>query len=231
MKVRIDSKVFTKFNPNLAVGFILIENFDDVTRLKQAAHLLLEAERYTMLSFNKETVKNHYLISPWNVAQQEFGPKAKHYHTSIEKLMKRVLDKKRARSTSALVNIVRYIALRNIVPYGIDDASKIHKSIAFKVATGREKVEGMRRIKKNALYYRDEERVLGMKLDYWKSKKTQLTKNTNSALIHFFALPPFRKDMLTHVMDETASLLKTFCGGKVTKVILDKKKKVATFKR
>ena len=73
MKISINKKVFSRFHSKFKVAFILVKNIDNNSKLRESLHLLEEAEQLIRLSFNKETVKNHHLMAPWSVAQEEFG--------------------------------------------------------------------------------------------------------------------------------------------------------------
>ena len=222
MKITVKKSVFKKFN-SLKIAFILVENIDNKSKLNESKHLLHDVEELIKLTFNKETIKNHDLISPWKVAQEEFGSKAKHYHTAVEKLLKKVLSGKSIKSRDVLTNLMNYVALKHIVPFGVDDYSKINGNLTFALSSGKEKVDALRELKKGALYYQDEKSILGMKLDFWKSKKTELDNKSKSALIHFEVMLPVTQKKLNEIVKETAQLVKTFCGGDVKIYFLNEK--------
>ncbi len=224
MIVRVKKEVFNQFNSKLKLGLIKVSDFNNNSKLKESIHLLREIEQMTRMTFNKKSVKDHNLISPWRVAQEKFGKKAQHYHTSVERLLKVVLRKKTVATKDVLTNLVRYLSLKHLVPYGLDDYSKINGDITFSLATGKERVGPLRTVKKNALYYKDKKNVLGTKLDYWKSRKTFLGKDSKSALIHIEALPPVNSKELNQMVREAKTLISSFCQGKIKSAVLDKKK-------
>jgi len=227
MKVEIKKSVFQKY-PQLKVAFISIKGADNRTKIKESVDMLKEIEHLIHLTFNKETIKNHHLISPWSVAQEEFGKEAKHYHTSVERLLKKVLRRQSVKTRTVLTNVVRYVALKDIVPFGVDDMEKVHGGLIFNLASGKEKVGALRSLKKDALYYKDSKSILGTKLDFWKNKKTALTPNSKDVLIHLEALPPIDSKKLTLILNETTALVRNFCGGKVKVVVLSKNKNSAS---
>lgn len=222
MNIYIKKEVFRKFHSELNIAFILAEGINNKKKLEESKHLLAEAEKLVHLEFNKDTIKTHLLISPWAVAQREFGKKAEHYHTSVEKLLQKVLSNKKIHANDTITNLIRHLALKNIIPIGIDDYNKINGGITFDIATGKEKVNA-KKLEKGALYYHDAKNILGTKLDYWKSPKTRVARNSTSVLVHFETLPPITKTKLDEVLNEAAALIKTFCGGKINVFILDKK--------
>jgi len=222
MKVTIAKKVFRKF-PKLRVAVLLVDNLDNSSRVKEAQNLLKEVSELIQLSFNKDTIKTHHLIAPWAVAQEEFGRKAKHYHTSVERLIKKVLKKRSLKAGDTLTNLLRFVSLKHIIPSGIDDANKVRRKLTFSISTGKEKV-GIRNVLPGTLFYRDDKQVLGTKLDFWKNKKTALKKKSTSAIIHFEALPPITNKKLQEVTKEMSMLVQDFCGGQVEMVTLSKAK-------
>jgi DNA/RNA-binding domain of Phe-tRNA-synthetase-like protein len=225
MKITIKKGVFKKYS-KLKIAFIFVEGIDNSMKLKESRHLLEETEQLIGFTFNKDTAKTHLLISPWKTAQEEFGKEAKHYQTSVERLIKKVVKGKSTTTGNVVGNLSRYLALKHIVPFGVDNFDKIKGDLTFDLATGREKVGVLRNLKKGALYYKDEKSILGTKLDYWKSKKTELDKKSKSALIHFEILPPLNGKKLGELLKETKDLVKTFCDGKVSSFVLDENNNV-----
>ena len=224
MKISLNKEIFTKFDTKFTVACILVKGIDNESKLEESKHLLQEAENLVQFTFHKETIKNHHMISPWAVAQEKFGKSAKHYHTSVEKLLQKVLRKKSVAKKNVVGNVISYIALKNIVPFGVDDLDKITGDIKFSVSTGREKRGVLRSLKKGELYYRDGKNILGTKLDYWKSKKTSLHPKTTTALIHLEVLSPITQKEMKILLKETVELVESFTGGKAKVFVLDKKK-------
>jgi DNA/RNA-binding domain of Phe-tRNA-synthetase-like protein len=225
MKININKEVFDNFHSKFKITFISVKGINNQEKLKDSLHLLGEIQHLINLTFNKDQIKNHYLISPWAIAQAEFGKKAIHYQTSVERLLKKTLSNKGIKTKDVLTNLLQYSALKHIVPFGIDDLDKIQGDLTFALSSGREKAVAFRNVKKNALYYKDDKKVLGTKFDYWKNKKTMLDKNTKNALIHFEILPPLNKSKTDLLIKDVTSLIKDFCGGKVKVFTLDKKNK------
>lgn len=224
MRITIKKNVFRKFHPKFKVSFILAQNIDNKKRLEESHKLLQKVEKMVLLLFQRDTVKTHHLISPWATAQQEFGPKAKHYQTSLEKLLNKVIKKKKIKTSSVLINLVNYLSLKHLVPITVDDFDKIQKNLEFNLSTGKERISVLKKLKKNALFYRDGKHVLGTKLDFWKSPYTKPGKKTKAFLIHIEILPPVTNKKSKEIVGEMNSLVKSFCGGKTESFVLDEKK-------
>ncbi|MEK6938764.1 MAG: phenylalanine--tRNA ligase beta subunit-related protein [Nanoarchaeota archaeon] len=222
MKVSISPEVFKEFHPQLRIAFILIKGINNHKNLRESEHLLKEGEELARMEFHPETLKNHNLIAPWVAAQKEFGSKAKHYHTSVERLLQNVLHKKSITAKDTLTNLINYLSLQHVVPIGVDDLKKIKGNLHFELSKGKDKVHLLARIKKGAFIYRDNSGVIGTKFDYWKSVRTAVDKETKSALIHLEVVPPLTKKELEDIMIEMQSLIDSFCGGKSKVFILDR---------
>jgi len=210
MQITIKTEVFKKFHPKLRIAFIQIDNFNN-KKLKQSQKLLQETAQLIQLTFNKETVKNHHLISPWKVAKEEGGKKPKHYHTSVEQLIHKTLKNKKIATKNTLTNLVNYLSLKYIIPMNIDDLNKIKGNLAFSAPN------------KENLNYSDKEKKLGTKIGYWKNPKTNLKNSSTSALIHIETIPPVTPKELNEIVKETEKLIKEFCGGEIKTFILSKK--------
>src|SRR3989344_6395934 len=125
MNISINKEVFKKLHPELRISLIKIENFDNQQKLKESRHLLHEMESLVRLTFNRDTPKTHHLIQPWEAAKQEFGKKARHYHTSVEKLLLKVLKGKSSAGNDVLSNLLAYISLKQIIPVSADDSAEV----------------------------------------------------------------------------------------------------------
>src|SRR3989344_5760429 len=215
MKITVKPEVFKKVNPQLKVHVIHAAGVDNKTQAKKANHLLAEMQKVILLTFNQDTAKSHLLVAPWTVAKEEFGKKAQHYHTSVELLLQKVLRKQSIKSKDTVTALLRYLALKHIVPVSADDPTKIKGDISFEV-------------NKNDLCYRDAKRILGRKLDYWKNIKTAVSPYSWCALVHFEFLPPVSTQKQKEIVNEAAELLQTFCGAETKIAVLDKKKNSVT---
>lgn len=222
MRITIKKEVFQKFHPQFKVAFILAENINPKLSLPESRHLLQEVEDMVHLLFQKENPKTHHLLSPWAVLQQAAG--GKHYQTSLEKLLTKVIQKKKIPTPSPFINLLNYLSLKHLVPLTLDDFHKIKGNLTFQLSTGQERASLLKKLPKNELYYRDEKHILGTKLDFWKSPYTQPDKKTTAYLIHLEALPPITDKKLREILREAVNLIKTFCQGKTKTFILDKKK-------
>lgn len=245
MHISITPEVFEKL-PRLRLGILQVRDLNNKAKIAESAHLVQDAEKLIRLTFHKDTTKTHYLIAPWEAARREFGKEARHHHTALEKLLHHVLEGKSAAGKDVLTNIVHYLMLKYLVPMASDDRDKVKGRIIFDLATGKEEGKaqgkeqgkeggkeqgkaGAEKLKKGEVYYRDEQKILGAKLDYWKSSATAVTPTTSSALIHIVSLPPITRGKLRGLLIEAEQLITSFCGGKTKTAMLWRKKRSVTF--
>ncbi len=229
MKITVQTSVFKKF-PNMSILAFSAHKVDNITHKDQAGHLVEEASKLTQLTFKKKILKHHHKISPWVMHQKHFGPSSAKYHTSVEILLKKSLAKQKVAAHNTLTNILRYMTLRHLVPIGVDDFNKIKGNLTFGIATGHERAHIFAKVKKGALYYSDEKRVLGTKLDYWKSPRTAVHKSTKSAIFHVLCMPPVTEQDMRLITEEMQDLLEGFCGAKVNGLLINSKKPSITIK-
>lgn len=227
MKITIKPEVFKGFHKELKLALIFVTEMDNKTKVDESKHLLKEVENLERLTFHKDNFEFHHLISPWKLAKLRFGNKAHHYSTSLEKLLSLVLKGRTAAKENVLTNVMNYIALKHLVPYGLDDFQAIKDDLTFDtVSTSKKGI--LRNLKKGDLYYFDQKGILGTKLDHWKNPRTKVGVKSGSALVHIEALPPVTKKKLQQIAKEAASVIESFCRSKTKILILDKVNKTVT---
>ena len=131
---------------------------------------------------------------------------------------------------TTITNLVRYVSLKYLVPLAVDDPSKIEGDLQFDVVSGKKRTGLFHSLKKGDVYYHDTARIIGAKLEYWKSPKTLPAPETKEALIHLDLLPPITKEMERKIVSQLTSLIETFCNGKVSVYTLNRAMKSVTLK-
>ena len=194
MKITIQKEVFKKFHSKFAVAFIQVKNISN-EHVKESKHLLADIVRVVKLTHKKDTLKNNNLISPWEVLVEDKKKKAKHYQTSLEKLVRKVLNRKNLVTNSIVTNIVRYVSLKHLIPISADDVDLMKGGVVFKISHGRERLY-TKLVKPGTLIYGDKKSPIGVKLDFRKNRRTKVTKKSTDVLVHLEALPPITKVQL-----------------------------------
>lgn len=225
MKVEISKEVFKKFHKNFMVGLIICQNINNTGESTEIYKLTEEISQFIRLNFNLETLKTHDLISSWETVIEEFGPAARHYQSSVERMMRQILQNKKIKSENKLIDLCHYLSLKHIIPLGYNDSDKLTSGLKFALAQGTEKFTDpeLKPPKKGELILLDKTRLLAKKLDYRQSKRTKPTPKTKKAIIHIEALPPLKEKKLLKILKELSQLIQSFCQGKTKTAILNSK--------
>jgi DNA/RNA-binding domain of Phe-tRNA-synthetase-like protein len=228
MRITIKEDVFSQINPKLKVGFMLLSDINNKSSLRETKHLLKEVEKLIKLTFNKDSIKSHDFISPWEVMREGYGKKAKHYKTSVETLFKTVLKKKSTVSNNSATNIVNHLTLKYIVPITLDDADKISGKLTLALSKGDEKLTPLRKAKKGTLICFDsskKQKMLSSEFGYFKTQKSKINTKTKNILVRIIAMPPVSSQKFQEVLNEAKEMFRTFTKAKVKTLILSKQKK------
>lgn len=214
MKLSVDKKVFENFHGELFVGAIACFGINNTAASAETEEMLHDMEEYVRLNFNADTMKTHHLVSAWNAATAHYGEKFKHYHTPLEEMVKTILAGKHILPENKLLNLVRFFSLKYVVPLTALDLKNVGKKLMFTLQSDETK---------NELVFRDEHTVLVRKFADAKLQH-HATEKTSNALIFVEGVPPLHQEQMSNILEEVASLVKIFCGGKTKRIILTKHK-------
>lgn len=228
MKITIDKEILERFK-GYKMGVILALDIDNKEPNKEIDKMLSEIEKYIRLTFVPEDLAKHELISPWKVVYKEFGSKPLPYHSSVEALIRRVLNGGNIPNINKLVDIYNLMSLKHLVPIGADDLDKVDGNIKLCLASGKERFveiggEKVEHPDKGEAIYKDNKDVLCRRWNWKDCDKTKLITDTKNAAIYVEGLPPLPKEKFLGTLRETTALIRTFCDGKVEYHILDKNK-------
>ena len=225
MRFSIAPLIFEKF-PKLCVGVVVVKDVDNKGSDEKIHKLLEEIEDYIKLNFTLADVAKHELISPWKTVYEEFGIKPASYHSSVEALMKRILNGKRVPRVNKLVDISNYVSLKYIVPVGVFDLDEVDVYINLGEADGTEQffpigTVKMQHPKKGEIVYKDDSQVLCRRWNWKESEKTKVREETRNAIFFVDGLPPLTKKKVLEIVKDIAGLVEMFCGGKISYYVLD----------
>lgn len=237
MFFKVFDEIF-KYFPELNVGVIIAQGIDNSKKSKKVTSLFQEAVEYVKLTYTPEEatdpklIAQHLakspLISAWRAAYEEFGVKT-HYNTNVETLMANIVSGNPPKSRNSLLDMCRYISLKNIIPLGAYDLDKIEGDIYLGLANTGEKFlpadsSGAERVDKNEVVYSDGGGILCRKWNWKEGRKAQVTEQTENAVIILDALPPITRGKLNTILSEASDLINMACGGKLSYRIASKKK-------
>lgn len=79
------------------------------------------------------------------------------------------------------------------------------------------------------IIYADDIGTICRRWNWKEADRTKLTHDTKNALLVVEAIPPIRRDQLSATVTDLVDLVKTYCGGHVSSVILDTEQRSTTF--
>ncbi len=226
MKFKISKEVFEKF-PEAVIGIIVAERANNSGENVEINEILQNSENEVREKFSAEQITKIPEIVAWRNAYSAFGAKPSDYRSSIEALLRRLLNGKNLPRINKIVDLYNYISIKYLVPAGGEDLDKIDGDILLTFADGSENFialgEGeITHPKKGEVIYTDNKEVLCRRWNWRESEKTKFTETTKNAFLCVEALPPTNREKIQNILNELASLVEKYCNTKTKIFILSK---------
>ena len=227
MDLRIEPEIFEQY-PEVILGVVVIHGINNTGNNIEVSSLLRDAEKTALESLGDTPIVEHPFIVPWREAYRKFGAKPKEYPSSIENLMRRIAKGEEVRHINTLVDIYNVISLKHFVPVGGEDIDKMDGDVLLTIAKESEEpviLLGEKEARPpypKEVIYKDNKGTICRRWNWKEVDRTKLTEETKNCFIVIEGLPPIDKDKVEKTIGELAELVKKYCGGEVTTVILDK---------
>ena len=227
MDLRIEPEIFEQY-PEVILGVVVIHGINNTGNDIEVSSLLRDAEKTALESLDDTPIVEHPFIVPWREAYRKFGAKPKEYPSSIENLMRRIAKGEEVRHINTLVDIYNVISLKHFVPVGGEDIDKMDGDVLLTIAKESEEpviLLGEKEARPpypKEVIYKDNKGTICRRWNWKEVDRTKLTEETKNCFIVIEGLPPIDKDKVEKTIGELAELVKKYCGGEVTTVILDK---------
>ena len=224
MKLSINSKVIEKF-PGLVLGVVVARDIDN-TGVDEAVIAKLRGKEVEIrANLSRDTLSDVPKISSWQRAYSSFGAKPKKYKSSIENLLRMILEGREIRHINKLVDIYNYVSIANTIPVGGDDLDKVDGDINLTLAEGDERFielnsDEVKSPKAGEVIYIDGKDVLCRRWNWRECNKSKMTEATRNAILVIEGLAPVSQDDISKVIDELSEMIKTSCGGEIETYIL-----------
>jgi len=218
-KLKISQAIFDKF-PQLKVGTLTINNYDNSKIDDKVLEKIKIVEEQIRKEITKDKLAELEEVSTWRAAYSSFGAKPKKYKSSIEALLRRILEKESLPSINNLVNIYNLISIKYKLPLGADDLSLIDSDISLTFSNGEESFKAInsdetKNPTKGEIVYKMNNDILCRRWNWRESDLTKITKKTTKAIIYVESLLQDES-----VINSALNELKEILGGEVR--ILDK---------
>ncbi len=226
MKFKIDDKIFEKF-PELNIGVVAAKGIDNMGLSEEVVNKLRAHEKEIRDNFEKGTLSENPKINAWRKAYSLFGAKPKKYKCSVENLYRMILDGIELKPINKVVDIYNYISIKHIVPVGGDNIDNVDGDIILKFAKGSETFRELNsdsdtNPKEGEVVYADDNEVLCRRWNWRECEKSKMTEKTENVALVVEGLAPLTKEDVRLILDELSGLVSKFCGGEITKFILNK---------
>ncbi len=231
VKIKIEQEVFTKL-PDLKIAFLLLEDVDNKSNLRDSAILIDDTAELVRLLYNKDEILSHQHVAPYNLARIHMKQKLKPMHCALEHHLKSAFNKKSLTTGSTTENVLRHVVLKHLVSASSDDLEKIEGNITFSLSKEKHSLRWLKKLEIGDLVYSDKcltRPYIGAKLDYAKNPRTNTNKESTRILVHFDILPPIDKTKETEILNNFKSLIKKYTNAKIKTEILSRRKPQCTF--
>ena len=227
MKDIVSQEVLTKF-PNYIRGVVVARGVNNAGESEKLLQLLRKVEQDATQDESLQDIKNHPRIASWRQAYSDFGANPNKFYSSIESLARRARRGDQLPYINTLVALFNYFSLRHMVPSGGDDLDRVDDRLCLTLAKGNEPFTPLNSdvIEYPApgeVIYIDDSKVMCRRWNWRQGDQTKITPATTNIAINVDCLPPVSPDEAKAITAELADLVKEFCRGEVTYLLLDAK--------
>lgn len=223
MRVEIASEVFSSF-PGYARHVLVAEGVNNLTHQPELEGMLLAAQTALRADDSLADIKAHPRIASWRSAFEKFGVNPNQCPPSVANLVKRVRGGKDLPYINSLVCIFNIVSMKYILPAGGDDLGKVVGNIRLGPATGEEiyvplgSPDAEERPKPGEIILYDTgNNDIFCRAWCWKNgDRSRIEESTKRVAINVDAMPPVGAEEGMKAAEETAELVRLFCGGSVT---------------
>ena len=227
MKDIVSQEVLAKF-PNYIRGVVVARGVNNAGESEKLLQLLRKVEQDATQDESLQDIKNHPRIASWRQAYSDFGANPNKFYSSIESLARRARRGDQLPYINTLVALFNYFSLRQMVPSGGDDLDRVDDRLCLTLAKGNEPFTPLNSdvIEYPApgeVIYIDDSKVMCRRWNWRQGDQTKITPATTNIAINVDCLPPVSPDEAKAITAELADLVKEFCRGEVTYLLLDAK--------
>ncbi len=219
MKFKIDKRIFERYE-NLKIGVVLCRGIKN----DGSIDLALEMEnikRNITEKFQTIELSDHPVIRTWRDIYKDFGEKK--CRSSVESLIRRVVNGKEMPSINPLVDLYNFVSLKYELPCGGEDLEKITSDIELTYATGTENFISLgeneiENPQEGEIVYKFSDTIICRNFNYRESEVTKLTKDTKKAILVMESV--LEEDNLQEALEDLARRIQIHLGGSTKAVIL-----------
>mgnify|MGYP001237831395 FL=1 len=223
---RIDPALFDTF-PDVLIGVIVARNIQNQGEQVEAL-TALRAQVESLPGRITGDLIEHPHIAVWRSAYQQFGVKPKKYPSSIENLVRRVLNGYTIGHINTLVDLYNQVSLKYLLPVGGEDLDQTQGDIVLRFAGEAEPAVKLlgeadaRPPYAGEVIYTDDLGAICRRWNWKEADRTKLTPETTRAILVLEALPPVNHSLLQTALADLDALVQQYCGAQTTHHILSR---------
>jgi DNA/RNA-binding domain of Phe-tRNA-synthetase-like protein len=232
MLFRIEDAIFDNY-PETIVGIVVACEINNHGEAPQITQLLAAQQAKVREEFFGITIEQHPCIAPWREAFKRFGAKPQKYYSSIESLVRRVVNGQDIPGINKLVDAYNAVSLKYIVPVGGEDLDAVKGDVVLTIA-GAEEIpirligeHDERAPKRGEVIYKDDLGAICRRWNWREAERTKLTERTKDAMLVIEGIKRDDRGRVEKAIEEMAALIKSSCGGSARGLILEKSNPVA----
>lgn len=218
--------------PEASIGILSVTNVQEDIKLTEDKakeikeyldHANEEAKKYLV----SDVISENPVVQTWRQAYQKF-PTKKGARSSVENLLKRLLNGKPVGTIAPTVDITNAISLKYALPIGAENMDAFDGDIRLGVMKGTEQFLPIGEDKNDPprpgeLAYYDNTGVICRCWNWRDGVRTEVTDSTRNEFIAMECVDPSRVPELQAALDELADMLRKYVGAEVfTKTIITK---------
>ena len=222
-RIFISDDIFKMF-PGYVRHVLIANGADNSKADAELEGFLREEEARIRLDGSFADLKSHPRIASWRDAFVKFGTNPNQCPPSIANLIKRVRGGRDIPYINSLVAIFNIISMRYVIPAGGDDLDLVTGDLSLCISDGSEiyvplgspDVTEHPRQGEIILYDTGGRDVFCRSWCWKNSDRSRIESKTKRVAINIDALPPVTEAEGLSAAEETAGLVRGFCGAEVT---------------
>lgn len=213
--------------PHAKMGVLICKGLSNEGSYPEIESLLRATEEEVRQKYTVEGLATLPKIADWREAYRKFGFSPSAHRSSVEALLRRVLQGKQLPSISPIVDLYNIVSIKYVLAAGGDDLDKVEGGITLTIADGSELfimlgTDKPEPIKKGEVIYRDDKEVLCRSWNYRECEKTKITPATKNVCLVLEGLEHTNIDELHAAISTLKQLLQKYCQGSYQEFFLDK---------
>jgi len=227
MFFKIDSRIFQQ-HPDCIIGVVVAHDIGNSASPATVIGLLKKQEDEIRQTVTLEKIVEYPQISSWHEAYKQFGANPKKHLSSIENLLRRIVQGRSVAGINTLVDLYNLVSLRYLLPAGGEDLDTIKGDIQLTIASDHEKPVFLLGDKEEhpprqgEVFYKDDNGAICRRWNWKEADRTKLTNDTRNAVLVLEGLAAISVDVIKAALNELAMYIKEYCGGDISYALVTK---------